>query len=144
MPASDSDVSIVAQWTAKTVNFSYDLDGGTGVAADGSTTSDTNFTLATAPSKVGYDFTGWKINDTGDLLAAGSSAAMPASDSDVSIVAQWTLSGFDITFEEQGGLGVDDLIYNSSSNEITLPATSRSGYIFNGWYTSSIGGTRVG
>jgi uncharacterized repeat protein (TIGR02543 family) len=100
MPGSDSAVVIYAQWTAKTVNFTYNLVDGTGVATAGSTTSGGSFTLAEEPSKVGYVFAGWKINNTGELLNAGASVTMPASDSAVVIYAQWSLIGFDIRFEE--------------------------------------------
>jgi uncharacterized repeat protein (TIGR02543 family) len=69
---------------------------------------------------------------------------MPASDSDVVLVAQWTLIGFDVIFDEQGGSTVPNDFYNESVNSITLPQIERAGYTFTGWWTASIGGSRVG
>ena len=69
---------------------------------------------------------------------------MPASDSDVSIVAQWELIGFDVIFVEQGGSPVTDGEYSELFNSITLPNIERPGFTFNGWFTASVGGSRIG
>jgi uncharacterized repeat protein (TIGR02543 family) len=86
-----TSVVFTASWTPKAVAFSYVLNGGGGGnAAAGSVNSDASFTFASAPTRTGYNFTGWKINDAGTVYSAGTSITMPASDSPIVIYAQWT------------------------------------------------------
>ena len=51
-----------------------------------------------------------------------------------------SISGTTFTYGEGNG----SLKANYKNNSITLPNTTKSGYTFNGWYTSSSGGTKVG
>jgi uncharacterized repeat protein (TIGR02543 family) len=49
-----------------------------------------------------------------------------------------------VFFNTNGGSYVDSSQSAGAGNSITLPSTTRSGYTFDGWYTSLSGGTRVG
>lgn len=58
-----------------------------------------------------------------------------------------TISQLRVVFDSNGGDSVGQIAYianSSSPNSITLPYVSKSGYSFDGWYTASSGGTRVG
>jgi uncharacterized repeat protein (TIGR02543 family) len=59
----------------------------------------------------------------------GTTSAAPAS--------------YTVTFNANGGSTVSPQTV-TAGNSLTLPSTTRSSYTFNGWYTSSSGGTRVG
>ena len=51
---------------------------------------------------------------------------------------------YDVTFNSNGGSSTPSAQTVTSGSTITLPSVSRTGYTFNGWYTASSGGTRVG
>ena len=58
-----------------------------------------------------------------------TSTTMPSSS--ISLKAVWQAK---IVFDENGGTDVDD-ISTSAGTSITLPSTTKAGYIFAGWYT---------
>ena len=49
-----------------------------------------------------------------------------------------------VTFDANGGSSTPSAQTVNNGTAITLPSVSRTGYTFNGWYTDSLGGTRVG
>jgi len=51
---------------------------------------------------------------------------------------------YTISFDVQGGTAVSKITYLANGAEITLPATSRNGYTFDGWYSAAGGGTLIG
>lgn len=61
------------------------------------------------------------------------------------LYAGYDLINYTITFEENGGTPVDDILYNIDSPTFDLPeTTTRSGHRFMGWYDNSeLEGTRV-
>ena len=101
-----TSVTFTAVWSAKLVSYSYDLNGGTStVPAPGSVASGSQFTTAPTPTRASvtvgdivtyYTFTGWKINNTGSSLTAGTLATMPGSDSPVVIFAQWNAFSYNL------------------------------------------------
>ena len=52
---------------------------------------------------------------------------------------------YSVTFEENGGIEVEDIFDIKKGSTITLPDISKPGHIFKGWYTSKnfISGTMV-
>jgi uncharacterized repeat protein (TIGR02543 family) len=50
---------------------------------------------------------------------------------------------YTLTFDSRGGTNVNS-ITRTSGTSVILPSTSRGGYTFNGWYSSSSGGSRYG
>ena len=121
--------------------FSYDLvEGNGGNATSGSANVDTNFTTATAPNRVGYTFTGWKINNAGDTLTANTSVVMPATDSaTITIVAQWSANSYTVNYfynNATGGNETATVVFTTGETAITLPTPTRTGYDFGGWYAN--------
>lgn len=77
------------------------------------------------PQRENYVFDGWYTQGG----VAVNYTTMP-SDSQT-LVAKWKAM---IVFDERGGTEVDDISENVGER-VTLPATSKDGYIFAGWYT---------
>ena len=50
---------------------------------------------------------------------------------------------YTIAFNSNGGSAVQPIKRNSGSSIGTLPTPTKSGYTFDGWYTSSSGGTKI-
>lgn len=72
------------------------------------------------------------------FTSTGSSASTPSGNFSTTI-------NYTITYDANGGnCGQTTGYATSVSKAVTLPTTTRSGYIFAGWYTAASGGTRVG
>ncbi|MDR0853967.1 MAG: InlB B-repeat-containing protein [Clostridiales Family XIII bacterium] len=52
-------------------------------------------------------------------------------------------SSHTVTFDANGGSPVSSKAVNSGVSIGTLPTTTRTGYAFDGWYTESVGGTKI-
>lgn len=83
------------------------------------------------PTRTGYTFTGWGGDYTGVIQ-------------DEVIVAMYTANTYTVTFNPNGGIvSPTSKTVTFGSTYGTLATTSRTGYIFNGWFTASSGGTQV-
>jgi uncharacterized repeat protein (TIGR02543 family) len=144
-----ANLTIYAQWTAVPYSVTYDDNGATTAHSGGDSTYviDTSFTLPTAPSKTGYTFTGWTLagtHVTDATLGAGAQSATPSGYGDVHLTAHWTPNTYNVTYETQGGSTVDAATWDFGTT-IDLPAApTRDGYIFNGWFLGSTGGSALG
>lgn len=83
---------VVTEDESKTYSHtvSYNSDGGSSVSdtvVTDSNSGSSSVTLASAPTKSGYTFNGWKIGST--VYAAGATVSV-AADSTVTATAQWT------------------------------------------------------
>ena len=87
---------------------------------------DYDVTLAATPA-TGYTFTGWTASG---ITLSGSAFKMPAHA--VTLTATFTANRYTITFNADGGSVVSSINY-TIDNAITLPATTKTGYIFGGW-----------
>lgn len=134
--------TVYAVWAQEfTVTYAYGT-GGTGSCAGGTyIAGETVTTCNTTPSKACSTFLGWTVdNGIGDK-AANTTFEMPAAN--VTITARWNTTTYALTYKDQG-----DVAY-SGSNAGSLPAVHtcgettnlpngvRSGYRFDGWFTTS-------
>jgi uncharacterized repeat protein (TIGR02543 family)/LPXTG-motif cell wall-anchored protein len=138
-PAS-CNVELIARW-ALIYSVTYEERGGTTVT-DATFISGDTVTLPAAPTRAGFTFQGWFTAPDGGTKY-GSTATPP--DGNVTMYAQWL--PYTVTYDERGGTTVSDTTFNcvTTCDTITLPpAPTRSGYIFEGWYTAPAGGTQYG
>ena len=89
------------------------------------------------------EFAGWKVNGAGETLAVGTEITV---ESDVSLVAQWSLLKFTVTYNANGGTGddyaVDNVEYGTEYAALALANTgisAPSGKKFVEWNTSEDG-----
>ena len=125
MPAND--VSLKAKWTVNQYTISFDSDGGTAVSP---ITKDYNtaVTAPDAPTKTGYTFAGWYLGENKYTFDK-----MPAED--IELTAHWTVNGYKITFNSNGGTAVEDASYDfGAQTSAPVPAPTKTGYTFAGWY----------
>jgi uncharacterized repeat protein (TIGR02543 family) len=75
-----------------------------------------------------------KCGNTGDSFTVTGNITM---------YAQWAVVSYTIAFDSQGGSSASPITepYNTT---VTLPASTRAYYIFDGWYSMATGGTRYG
>lgn len=133
-------------WYELERRLTYNANGGTGSApsnngnyfADGASAT----TGANAYTKSGYHFTGWKVNNAGDLITAGSSVTMNAN---VVLYAQWEENSFNTTlaFSPSGSKATTSpakgtvSIKQVTGTEITATAATDS--VFDHWTVSGGG-----
>jgi len=132
--------TLYAQWTANASDtVTFNTQGGSAVASMSGPNGST-ITLPAAPTRAGYSFNGWFAASSG-----GTALTSPYTlAGTVILYAQWTANASDtVTFNTQGGSAVASMSGPNNST-ITLPAgPTRAGYVFNGWFTASSGGTAL-
>ena len=122
--------------TEYTVTFYVD-----GAVYDTVTTDGTAITLPAAPTKEGYTFAGWYLDEAGLTAFAQNNIT-----GNVSVYAAWTANtepqptpaSYTITFVVDGA--VYDAKTLTSGTTVTLPAApTKDGYTFDGWYLDEAG-----
>ena len=134
-----------AKWTANTYTITYNKNNGT-IANESNYTSytyGTGLTLPT-PTRTGYTFGGWYENSncTGTKVTSISTTAT----GNKTYYAKWTANTYTITYNKNDGTIANESNYTSYTYGagLTLPTPTRTGYTFDGWYTtSSFSGSKV-
>ena len=129
-----------ATWTAIDYNIIYDSNGGSPTPTTFTKQLGQTFTVASAPSKTGYSFSGW--SDTSTVYGAGLTYFVGASN--VTLTAQWTPNVYTVSYNWNGGTGspTSNSTYTVGNSGITLPTVGdhvKDGFEFTGWSTSSNG-----
>ena len=141
---SETEPTFTAIWT-RLYDVKYGFAGGTKASADTETdngdsecvtgglcTPNQVITLRGAPTRTGYQFDGWKVQDSSTVTAAISTVTI--TDTSYLFYAQWTPINYEFSFNSTGGS-------NSYVNEtkiigqlLTLPNPgTKTGYSFAGW-----------
>ena len=141
---NDGTTSTVTQtktFTAWTLSGKGRIDGTTYTFGDGNGTITAQYTpnsvTLLAPTKTGYTFDGWYTASTG-----GNKVTSPYTPTnDITLYARWTANKYTITFDGNGVAvtpSTKQVTYGQTYG--TLPAPTKQGYTFNGWYN---GGNKV-
>ncbi len=114
------DVTITAQWKRNECTITFDSNGGSDVESQ---TLDCGvaITVPENPVREGYTFIGWE---------PAIPEVMP--EEDVTVVAQWQVNQYTITFNSNGGSEVEAMSVDYGS-AINAPEATREGYTFVGW-----------
>lgn len=149
-----------------TYTVQYSANGGSGAPSNQTKTDGTILTLSsTKPTRTGYTFEGWGESASATTVAY-SSGTTYKNNKNVTLYALWTPNKLSVNYNANGGTVTSDtykltnnVIYKISSNEKlghvwTYNSTqtnglynaktfglTRNGYTFNGWGTTTSGGT---
>lgn len=146
MPANN--VTYYAQWSANTYTVNYNANGGTGTTASSSHTYGTAKALTTNGfSKTGHTFLGWSTSPsaTTATYTNGQSVSNLSSTNGgtVTLYAVWKVNSYTLTFNPNGGTVSETSRKVAQGSPLgKLPVPTRPGYIFNGWFAYSYGGTQ--
>ncbi len=92
-------------------------------------------TISEVPVRTGYNFDGW-YKESG-CSNEWNSASDKVTD-DITLFAKWiAVPVYLVSFNSQGGSGVDQQIVNQGAHAVLPSNPDRSGYHFTGWYKES-------
>ena len=144
--------TLYAQWTKATYTVTLDKKDGTGGSSNVIVTYGNTIPTITVPTKIGFKFNGYYggENGAGTLYynENGTSSYTWDKEANATLYANWTVASFIVVFNATGGTGTPSnkiVTYGSTYAypDATLPTPTRTGYIFDGWFTESTGGTKV-
>ncbi len=139
------DKEYTANWQVNTYSVTLDANGGTVSPETLDATYDTVVTLPD-PTREGYTFVGWFVD------AQQYTSGTWLTDSDVTLVAEWSANSYTVTFEDVAAqsntvtVTFDHNYDEAPTSTVTLtngqilpyPSNpTRSDYVFTGWYTDS-------
>lgn len=131
-----SSITLYARWDAKTYTVYFDSCGGTPSYKPLTIKYGGTVNLP-SPTKEGYDLAGWYTSASGGTKYTSSTKIT----GDVTLYAVWNKKTYTIIFDSNGGTSINSqkVEYGTTFN---LPTPKKSGYTFDGWYTSPNGGTK--
>lgn len=163
-----SDRKLYATYTPVTRTITLDSNGGECEVASKNVEYDKAYTGVQfpVPKREGYTFTGWYTENGGKIvLSKGMIDTEHAGDyfdlgckyapsdeahlTNFTLYAHWSANFYSVSFNGNangdkslvGDLGDITVTYDSTYN--MLPQPSRTGYSFDGWFTSSDGGIKI-
>lgn len=136
---TSSEHTLYAYWTRGEYTVSFDTAGGSYVSNIGVSFDQPYGSLPT-PTKSGYKFNGWYTSD-GTRVTENTTVK---TSSDHTLYARWSESTYTVYFDANGGsVSTTSKSVTYQGNYGTLPTPTRDYYTFQGWYTSSSGGSKV-
>ena len=134
--------TLYARWTAKTYTVTFNANGGSVSPSSKSVTYDATYGDLATPTRTGYTFVGWYTSASGGTKIEASSTVSITSAQ--TLYARWTAKTYTVTFDANGGAtSTPSKTVTYASTYGDLPTPTRTGYTFNGWYTSASGGTKI-
>ena len=164
VPTADPH-KIYAKWEAKDFTVTFEPEGGildAGNPADVTLTKtvkfDTAYKTATEYAGIplvkrdGYDFDSWNLAPTGAGTAIDENTILSTA-KDHKLYARWTPNDYKVTFDTNGGPKFSDattdpdddwtMVTFGAAYGTLADAPARMGYIFDGWWTDPLAGTKV-
>ena len=133
--------------TLPSYTVTYNGNSNTGGSVPSSRTTNSSFTVAANSGslvRLGYTFASWNTaaNGSGTTYTANSSTITLTANT--TLYAQWTAATLTVTTDEQSGSTIDSVSTTTGGTIASSPGTpTRSGYTFNGWFTTSTGGSAI-
>lgn len=138
-----SSITLYFQWTASTYSVTFNANSGAGSMSSQTITHNVSTNLtANSFTRAGYRFSGWNTAANGSGTSYSNSQAVSITEP-LTLYAQWTRTTYTVKFENNYD-GSSSTLNHFTTETLTLPSLNRTGYTFNGWYTASSGGSRVG
>ncbi len=137
---SACDHTIYAHWSANTYTVTFNPHGGTTPTASKTVTYGSTYGTLPTPTRTGYTFNGWYTTTISGGTKITSSTNVTLTENQT-LYAHWTANTYTVTFNPHGGTtptASKTVAYGSTYG--TLPTPTRTGYTFNGWYTTTISG----
>ncbi len=125
------DAEITATYLTATYTVTFDTQGGSIVAAQ-TVEHGSLATTPSAPTRTGYAFKGWYA----DAACTQTFDFAQAIKGDTTVYAKWA-GLVTVSFDAAGGSAVENRVIEQGAALGSLPGTTRTGYIFEGWYNGA-------
>ena len=142
------DISLKATWKLINYTLNFNTIGGTSVSSIQYTI--TSFpSLLESPTKKGYNFSSWHLNEDTSDKGLSSVPFLESSKEEMSITvyAKWTPEKYSISYELNGGDKLADGAVDSYTIEsvtFNLPEPTKKDNAFKGWYSNKdFSGNRI-
>ncbi|MDO5569310.1 MAG: InlB B-repeat-containing protein [bacterium] len=132
-----NDITLVATWTQNeptTYTVTFDIGDGVGTSEPQTVNASALATIPPAPTKEGYIFTGWYLND--NLYNFNTKVT-----SDITLVAHYTeivTTNYTVSFNTAGGTSIESQVINSGGKVNVPNPPTKSGHTFIGWYLDDV------
>ena len=144
--------TLYAHWTAATYTIKYNANGGTGAPASQTKTYGVNLTLQSGTPTRSNATATYTVTFNANEGSVGTSS-LDATKTTTYTFSKWNTAsdGSGTNYNPGGTYSANEAstLYaqwtsSTSTDAITLPTPTRTGYTFSGWYTAASGGTRKG
>ncbi|MCL2690485.1 MAG: InlB B-repeat-containing protein, partial [Chitinispirillia bacterium] len=130
--------------------ITYNVNGGSGTTPTAQIVdagSSVSLASGSGITRTGFVFSSWNTNSSGTGTNYGAGSSFTPTNN-ITLFARWTAVGsntFTITFNTNGGNTISPSTGTTGTDGrlSSLPAPTRSGFTFNGWFTAATGGTAV-
>ena len=120
----------------------FDVNGGTGSFSSITVEKTTQYGELPAPTRTGYTFDGWYTAKSGGIEIIATSIVNISANT--TLYARWKANIYTVTLNGNGGsVNKPTITVTYDSPMSNLPTATRPGYVFDGWFTSATGGTKV-
>ncbi len=131
------NITLYAKWTEKVTypiikyyTVTFETNGGSEIANQ-TIASGKTATMPQTPTKNGYEFLGWFIDEDCTEIYR---FATPVTE-DITIYAKWKSDDYIVTFDSNGGSNVTSQTVENGKTATMPQDPTRSGYTFLGWFT---------
>ena len=125
---------LFAKWEAKEpVTLTYIYNGGTGAKDSEQAVPGLEFIFPDA-ERSGYSFKGWYEDEALTAFAGNAGETNDAPEKDTAYYAAWEKADATVTFDADGGKMEGGNVSAKIGDTIMLPACTKDGYEFVGWY----------
>ena len=126
--------------TTKTVRLN--ANGGKVSPASKVVTCGKTYGTLPTPTRTGYDFDGWYTRQSSGIKVDKNTSV--GTNPPTTLYAHWKGKTYTVSLNANGGtVGMKSRTATYGSEYPALPAPTRTGYSFDGWYTQKTGGTKV-
>ena len=129
------NIVLYAKWNINGFSINYELDGGTNNSLNKDAIEQDEVLTLYAPSKVGYEFSGWYLDSEFKEEYLGGEKLTK----DLTLYAKFDIKTYNVLFSVPDDVSFDDGGISSVkvADTITINTPTKTGYTFVGWYFDS-------
>lgn len=125
-----------------TYPVTFNPNGGTVSTKSKNVTIGSPYGTLPTPTRTGYDFDGWYTRESSGIKVDKNTSV--GTNPPTTLYAHWIAKKYTVTLDANGGtVGMKSRTATYGSEYPALPAPTREGYSFDGWYTQKTSGTKV-
>ena len=125
-----------------TYPVTFNPNGGTVNTKSKNVTIGKTYGTLPTPTRTGYDFDGWYTQKTDGTKVYNTTSV--GTNPPTTLYAHWIGKKYTVTLDANGGtVSMKSRTATYGSKYPALPAPTRTGYTFDGWYTQKTDGTKV-